>query len=113
MDYQKDITAEFDEEAAKTRKMLDAIPADADWNFKPHAKSMTLGRLTGHLTDFVGDWATSTLTKDKIEFGPDSKWEPFLPASKKELLDKFDKELAYGLDRLSWLHLYSAGSNSL
>jgi len=94
MDYQNDLIAEFDSEAAKTRKMLDAIPADADWNFKPHAKSMSLGRLTGHLTDFVGDWAMSTLTKDKIEFGPDSKWEPYVAASKKELLEKFDKELA-------------------
>jgi uncharacterized damage-inducible protein DinB len=94
MDYQKDIIAEFDAEAAKTRKMLDAIPADADWNFKPHAKSMSLGRLTGHLTDFVGEWGLNTLTKDKIEFGPESKWEPFVPASKNELLEKFDKGLA-------------------
>ncbi len=68
MDFQKDLIAEFDHETAKTRKMLDAIPADADWNFKPHPKSMSLGRLAGHLTDFVGDWGLNTLTKDKVEF---------------------------------------------
>jgi uncharacterized damage-inducible protein DinB len=94
MDFQKDLIAEYDAEAAKTRKMLDAIPADADWNFKPHAKSMSLGRLAGHLTDFAGEWAMSTLTKDKIEFGADNKWEPYVPASKTEMLEKFDKELA-------------------
>ncbi len=94
MDFQKDLIVEFDSEAANTRKMLDAVPADADWNFKPHAKSMSLGRLTGHLTDFVGEWAMGTLTKDKVEFGADHKWEPFVPASKKELLEKFDKNLA-------------------
>jgi len=94
MDFQKDLIAEFDSEAAKTRKMLNAIPADADWNFKPHPKSMSLGHLAGHLTDFAGEWAMSTLTKDKVEVGPDSKWEPYIPKSKAEMLAKFDKELA-------------------
>ena len=87
MDFQKDLIAEFDSETAKTRKMLDAIPDNVDWNYKPHPKSMSLGRLAGHLTDFAGDWAMSTLTKDKIEFGPDSKFEPYVPASKADLLD--------------------------
>jgi uncharacterized damage-inducible protein DinB len=84
MDAQKELIAEFDREAANTRKMLDAIPADADFNFKPHPKSMSLGRLAGHLTDFSGEWALSTLTKDKIEFSPDSNWKPFVPTSKAE-----------------------------
>jgi len=94
MDAQKSLIAEFDRETAKTRKMLDAIPADADFNFKPHPKSMTLGRLAGHLTDFVGDWGNHTLTMDKLEFAADHKWEPYTPASKAELLEKFDKKLA-------------------
>jgi len=93
MDAQKALIAEFDREAAKTRKMLDAIPADADWNFKPHAKSMSLGRLAGHLTDFVGDWANHTLTMDKLEFAADHKWDPYVPASKAAVLEKFDKQL--------------------
>ena len=38
MDAQKALIAEFDREAAKTRKMLDAIPADAVLNFKPSRK---------------------------------------------------------------------------
>jgi uncharacterized damage-inducible protein DinB len=94
MDFQKDLIAEFDSETAKTRKMLEAIPENVDWNFKPHPKSMSLGWLAGHLTDFAGEWALSTLTKDKVEVGPDSKWEPYVPASKAALLEKFDKELA-------------------
>jgi uncharacterized damage-inducible protein DinB len=101
MDAQIDLIAEFDREAAKTRKMLDAIPADADFNFKPHPKSMSLGRLAGHLTDFSGEWAFSTLTKDKIEFTPDSSWKPFIPTSKAEALEKFDKDL--GLTRMALL----------
>ena len=93
MDAQKALIAEFDREAAKTRKMLDAIPADADFDFKPHPKSMKLGRLAGHLTDFVGDWAFNTLTKDKLDLPADHKWEQYVPASKSAVLEKFDKGL--------------------
>jgi uncharacterized damage-inducible protein DinB len=93
MDAQKELIVEFDREAAKTRKMLDAIPADADFNFKPHPKSMSLGRLAGHLTDFVGDWAFNTLTKDKMDLPADYKWEQYVPASKAAVLEKFDKGL--------------------
>ena len=94
MDAQKELIAEFDREAAKTRKMLEALPEGVDFTYKPHPKSMSLGRLAGHLTDFAGEWAMGTLTKDKVEFGGDQKWEPYIPASKAALLEKFDKELA-------------------
>src|ERR1700691_1018413 len=93
MDAQKALIAEFDSEAAKTRKMLDAIPADADFDFKAHPKSMSLERLAGHLTDFVGDWGNTTLTMDKIDLPADHKWKQYVPASKSELLERFDKRL--------------------
>ena len=93
MDFQKELLAEYDRETTKTRKMLEAIPADADFTWKPHAKSMPLGRLLGHITDMTGDWALLTLTKDKLEFPADHKWEQYVPASKKALLEKFDREL--------------------
>jgi len=54
MDSQKELLAEYDRETAKTRKMLEAIPADVDFNYKPHPKSMALGRLAGHITDMTG-----------------------------------------------------------
>jgi len=93
MDAQKELIAEFDREAARTRKMLDAIPDDVDFNYKPHPKSMALGRLAGHLTDMTGEWGIHTLTTDKLEFPADHKWDPYMPKSKAELLEKFDKEL--------------------
>lgn len=92
MDTQKELIAEFDREMAKTRKTLEAIPDGADFNFKPHPKSMSLGRLSGHLTDFAGDWAMGTLTQDKLEFG-NSDYKPFTPADKAEALATFDKNL--------------------
>jgi uncharacterized damage-inducible protein DinB len=93
MDFQKELLAEYDRETAKTRKMLEAIPADADFNYKPHPKSMALGRLAGHITDMTGDWALHTLTMDKLEFPADHKWEQYVPESKAALLEKFDREL--------------------
>jgi len=94
MDIQKELIAEYDRETAKTRKMFEAIPADVDFTYKPHAKSMELGRLVGHISDCAGDWASFTLTTDKLEFPADHKFEPYVPASKTALLAQFDTQVA-------------------
>lgn len=94
MDFQKELIAEFDRETATTRKMLDAIPADADYTHKPHAKSMALGRLAGHISETAGDWAIHTLSTDKLEFPADHKFEPYIPASKEAMLERFDTDTA-------------------
>ena len=73
MDIQKELIAEYDRETASTRKILEAIPDDADFAWKPHDKSMTLGRLAGHVSDTNGDWAMHTLTRDRLDWSPDMK----------------------------------------
>jgi uncharacterized damage-inducible protein DinB len=94
MDIQKELIAEYDREVATTRKILAAIPSDADFTWKPHAKSMSLGRLAGHISETAGEWGTSALTKDKLEFPADHKWDAYIPASTDALLARFDKETA-------------------
>ena len=94
MDFKQKLIAEFDRETATTRKMLEAVPADADFNYKPHEKSMPLGRLLGHLSDTAGDWAIHTLTTDKLEFPEGHKFEPYIPASKDAMLARYDKQVA-------------------
>jgi uncharacterized damage-inducible protein DinB len=94
MDFQKELIAEYDREAVKTRKMFEAIPADVDFTYKPHPKSMALGRLAGHTCETAGDWAISTLTTDKLEFPPEHKFEPYIPASTAALLERFDRDVA-------------------
>jgi uncharacterized damage-inducible protein DinB len=94
MDIQKELIAEYDRETANTRKMFEAIPADADFTYSPHPKSMTLGRLAGHVSDTAGEWAIHTLTTDKLEFPADHKFEPYIPASTEALLEKFDRQVA-------------------
>jgi uncharacterized damage-inducible protein DinB len=94
MDFQKELIAEYDRETAKTRKILEAIPADADFSWKPHTKSFSLGRLAGHLSDTTGDWAIHTLTTNKLAFPADNKFEPYIPASREAMLAQFDKQVA-------------------
>lgn len=57
---------EFDMEFANTRKFLALVPDDK-LTWKPHTKSMELGRLAWHLSD-MADWCKETLTKDVLTF---------------------------------------------
>jgi len=92
MDIQKELIAEFDRETANTRKLLEAIPEGADFAWKPHEKSMTLGRLAAHVSDTNGDWAMHTLSKDRLDWTPDMN--PTDPTNKKDLLARFEKQVA-------------------
>jgi uncharacterized damage-inducible protein DinB len=91
MDMQEQLKAEYDRELASTRKMLDAIPADADLNWKANPKCMTLGRLAAHVAETGGAWGIDTLSKDGLKFDMAS-YKPWNPASKAEILQKFDTE---------------------
>lgn len=62
------ITAEFDQETATTRKLLERTPAAAaDW--KPHEKSMTLGRLATHLAE-IPSWGGPMLQRSELDIHP-------------------------------------------
>jgi uncharacterized damage-inducible protein DinB len=78
---------EFDKEMASTRKILENLPEDK-LDFKPHEKSMALGRLASHLAEMT-QWADHTMTMDKLELGPDMK--PFNSTSKAEILGHLEK----------------------
>jgi uncharacterized damage-inducible protein DinB len=105
MDFQKELIAEFDRETSSTRKMLAAIPADADFAWKPNAKSMILSRLAGHIAELAGGWAISILTTDGMEFPADHKWEGYVVTSAQALLERYDKEVAEAKAALAGLAL--------
>src|SRR6516164_6008719 len=92
MDIQRELIAEYDRETANTRKVLEAIPEDADFSWKPHEKSMALGRLAAHVSDTNGDWALHTLTVDRLDWTPEMN--PVTPGNKKDLLTRFEKQVA-------------------
>ncbi len=58
---------EFDHEMATTRTLLQRVPVDPNW--KPHGKSMTLGRLSAHVSELPG-WGVTTMTTTELDFNP-------------------------------------------
>src|ERR1700724_1258335 len=88
---------EFDQEMANTRKMLERVP-DGKFDYKPHEKSMTLGRLAAH-TAAIASYAAATIRFEKLDFTGEEK--PFSPATRKEVLDSFDKYVAESRELLS------------
>lgn len=84
------ILAEVKREAVATRKILQAVPLDkADW--KPHPKSMALGRLATHIAEILG-WYEIMLNKDVLDFAA-GNFTPRVVKDSVELLDIFDKNM--------------------
>ena len=78
---------EFEREMENTRKTLERVPEDK-FAWKPHEKSMALGRLAQHLTEIPG-WGRETLTKESVDMsGP---YQPPKVETRQQLLDIFDR----------------------
>ena len=84
---------EFDLEMASTRKTLERIPEDkVAW--KPHEKSMGLGRLAGHLAELPG-FGLRMMQSDSFDLAnrtPGQK--PTVAESQKHVVELFDKNVA-------------------
>jgi hypothetical protein len=80
---------------ANTRKILERIPMEKP-AWKPHPKSMTLGRLAQHLAE-LPSWASFNLENDSLDIiappGQPPYQPPRPPASRQELLEMFDKNV--------------------
>jgi uncharacterized damage-inducible protein DinB len=81
---------EFDHEMATARKVIERVPEDK-FGYKPHDKSMTMGRLASHIAE-MPNWATSGITLDALDLA--SGYKPFEAKSRTELLEAFDKSVA-------------------
>jgi uncharacterized damage-inducible protein DinB len=94
MQINQALLPEFDMEMAKTRKTLERVPED-NFGWKPHEKSMTMGRLTGHIAE-IPMWGTLTINESNFDVAPIGAPPPraFIAASRQEALDTFDKNVA-------------------
>ncbi|MGA7525026.1 MAG: DinB family protein [Acidobacteriaceae bacterium] len=81
---------EFAEESSGSRRILERVP-EASFSWKPHEKSMTLGRLASHVADLPNRCVT-IVTTDTFVRNPGTA--PFLAASADELLSHFDEAAA-------------------
>jgi uncharacterized damage-inducible protein DinB len=86
---------EIDREGPLTRRALEAVPEGrGDW--KPHAKSMPLGRLAG-LVAMMPSWLSMMIEKDELDLSPPagttSQFSRELK-TRKELVDEMEKGFA-------------------
>lgn len=88
---------ELQHEAIATRKVLERVPEDK-FGWKPHEKSMTLGRLASHTAE-IPQWAGMTLNTDEFVFNP-GDYVPWTAESSKQLLETFDKQLAAAVNAM-------------
>lgn len=92
------LRAELAREAKTTRRMLERVPFDrADW--KPHAKSFSVGALASHLVDCMA-WVHPIFADAKLEFDV-ATYRPFEAASAEALLEGFDAEVGRASDALA------------
>lgn len=90
MPFSQTLLPEFDQEMKNTRKLLECVP-DGKFDYQPHVKSMTLGRLATHVAE-VPSWTVVTLDQDVLDIPSDYK--PHIAQSRAELLEIFDKAVA-------------------
>ena len=89
--------AELKQESANTRKMLERVPANNP-SWKPHEKSMTLGRLASHVAE-LPMWVVSAVEKDELDFAK-GEYTPFLAETNKELLKTFADSISKSIEAL-------------
>src|SRR5947209_20565526 len=97
MGLSEPIAEELRREAATTRRMLERVPEDK-MSWRPHEKSMTLGRLAGHIAE-LPSLVVFTLTQDEVDFAA-GNYQPFEASNSAELLEKFDKNVAGAVEAL-------------
>ncbi|MEI9810659.1 MAG: DinB family protein [Bacteroidota bacterium] len=91
--------AELKHEASLTKKMLERVPVDKkDW--KPHEKSMSVGRLATHIGETL-KWIASIRHIDDFDFMKDYNLSQQVAASSEELLQLFQTNLDNAIADLS------------
>jgi uncharacterized damage-inducible protein DinB len=85
------LLAEYDHEMGNTRKLLERLPEDK-LSWKPHEKSMSLGRLATHLAS-LPNWGGAILNDtsfDLVNVPPNLEAE----TSRAAILERFDQATA-------------------
>ena len=82
--------AELKHEGSSTKRILERIPGDQfDW--KPHERSMTLGRLASHVAELPG-FLHSILSMDEVDFAK-GHYKAYFPKTPGELISLFQERL--------------------
>jgi hypothetical protein len=81
---------ELKHEAASTKRILERVP-QGNFDWKPHEKSMTLGRLASHVAELPG-FLNSILKMDEFDFAK-GHYKPSLAKTPEQLMNFFQQKL--------------------
>lgn len=99
MNYLTIIQGELDTIAQGNKKILERIPGDK-LTWKPHEKSMTLGRLGQHIAE-LPHWLDLITRTDHFDFVLDGYKLPEAPASVEEILKLWEEKYAVAKEALA------------
>lgn len=81
---------ELDKEVQTTRKMLSRIPEDK-YQWRPHAKSMTIQNLATHIADLPG-WTAIALNTTELDFAA-NPYQPEVITNNQQLLQHLENNI--------------------
>src|SRR5215510_13664443 len=90
--------AELDREGPRTRRALEQVPTGRD-DWKPHAKSMPLGRLAG-LVASMPSWISLILDQDELDLTPPPGQGTYHQPATSELAQALDQNVAKARESL-------------
>src|SRR5438132_13700970 len=82
---------ELDREAARTRRALEQVPLGRD-DWKPHPKSMPLGRLAG-LVASMPSWISLIIDQDELNLTPPPGAGQYHPPATDQLVPVHDEHV--------------------
>ena len=92
MTIAESLLPEFDREMGLTRRVLERVP-DGQFAWKPHEKSMTLGRLAEHLAE-LPQWLAVSITESGIDMSTQRPADYQSPDTRTAVLAMFDRNVA-------------------
>lgn len=91
------LVAELKHESTNTKKILERVPND-NLLWKPHEKSMSLGRLATHIAE-LPLWIERSVNADEFDFAA-AVFKPSIASNTQELLKIFEDHLSSAIQIL-------------
>ena len=99
MSFKQMFAEELDREAARTRRALEQVPLGKD-DWKPHPKSMPLGRLAG-LVASMPSWVSLIIDQDELNLTPPGGSGLYLQPSTDQLIQAHDEHVKKAKESLA------------